>query len=178
MPKKFIVDWKRCVQCTGCEAACKTQNNVPTGIRRIRVVAIDEGKEGMEKHVPMPCFHCANAPCVRACPSKGLYKRADGIVLVDKDKCIGCGYCLYACPFGAPQFPESGIFGSKGKMDKCTFCVEPFEQKDAAGKLIEREPEPKCAAFCATKGLLGGDSEEISAEYRKRVAARISPLVF
>ncbi len=170
---KFLADIDRCIKCGGCEVACKQQNQVPAGLRRIRVVTANEGKEG-EMNVPMPCFHCTDAPCIKACPSKGLYNRADGIVLVDKDKCIGCGYCLYACPFGAPQFPESGIFGSKGKMDKCTFCVEPFEQKDAAGKLIKREPKPMCAAFCACKGLLAGDAQEISAEYRKRKAGKIS----
>ena len=175
MVKKFLIDWTRCVQCAGCEGACKQYNGVPIGVRRIRVVAVDEGSEG-EKHVPMPCFHCTDAPCIKACPTKSLYQREDGIVLNNKDKCIGCGYCLFACPFGAPQFLESGIFGSKGKMDKCTFCVEPFQQKDKAGKLIQREPKPRCAAFCATKAILAGDADEISKKYRERVAGRIVPL--
>ena len=88
-------------------------------------------------NIPMLCFHCADdAPCIKVCPVNALYNRTDGIVLHDKDRCIGCGYCLYACPFGVPQFQKSGIFGSKGKMDKCTFCVEPFDQKDAGGGLI------------------------------------------
>jgi formate dehydrogenase iron-sulfur subunit len=173
---KFLIDWKRCIKCTGCEVACKQQNDVPKGVRRIRVVGLDEGKLGEEKMVPMSCFHCNDPPCVKVCPTTALYKRADGIVLTNKDKCIGCGYCLYACPFGAPQFPGGAVFGGRGKMDKCTFCVEPFVQKDGAGKLIQREPKARCAAFCATKALLAGDQAEISKKYRERVAAKISPL--
>ena len=171
MPVKFLVDWTRCIKCSGCEAACKQYNKVPTGIRRIRVVTINEGKRGqyVEKHIPMACFHCADAPCMKACPVKAIYKTEDGVVLVDKDKCIGCGYCLWACPFGAPQFPEAGTFGSKGKMDKCTFCLESFD-----GEKREK-PVAMCAAFCATKALLAGEASEISKEYRERAAGRIIP---
>ena len=57
------------------------------------------------------------------CPVDCFYRTADGVVLHDKDLCIGCGYCFYACPFGAPQFPQAGAFGLRGKMDKCTFCA-------------------------------------------------------
>ncbi|MBU4492336.1 MAG: 4Fe-4S dicluster domain-containing protein [Euryarchaeota archaeon] len=168
---KFLADTSRCIKCTGCEAACKQYNEVPYGLRRIKVVTLNEGKPG-ETNIPIACMHCGSPPCMGACPVEAIYKRIDGIVLVNKDKCIGCGYCLYACPFGAPQFEGTGIFGSKGKMDKCTYCVQPYVQKDQSG-LIEREPKPRCAAFCACKGILAGDAEEISAEMRKRRGARI-----
>lgn len=169
---KFLPDTSRCIRCTGCEAACKQFNEVPKGIRRLRVVTINEGKPG-ETNVPMPCMHCTKPPCLSACPVAAIYKRDDGVVLVNKDKCIGCGYCLYACPFGAPQFPDTGLFGSKGKMDKCTFCVEPFVQKDETGQLITREAKPRCAAFCGTKALLAGDIDAITGEYRKRIAGKL-----
>jgi formate dehydrogenase iron-sulfur subunit len=171
---KFLLDHTRCIRCKGCEAACKTQNDVPVGIRRIRVVAVNEGKPG-EKNVPLPCLHCDDAPCIKVCPTRTLYKREDGAVLHDKDKCIGCGYCLMACPFGAPQFPGSGPFGSRGKMDKCSFCVQPFIQKEN-GQKIFREPIARCAVFCATGALDAGDATEISAKFRERVAAKIQPL--
>jgi formate dehydrogenase iron-sulfur subunit len=93
--------------------------------------------------------------------------------------CIGCGYCFYACPFGAPQFPESGAFNHRGKMDKCTFCAagpeqdgskEEFEKygrnRIAEGKL------PVCAEQCATKALLGGDANVIADIYKHRVETR------
>lgn len=169
---KFLPDTDRCIKCGGCEVACKQTNHVPYGMRRIRVVTVNEGKPG-EMNVPMACMHCGDAPCIKACPREAISKREDGIVLVDKDKCIGCGYCAYACPFGAPQFEGTGVFGSKGKMDKCTYCVEPYHQKDEHGKRITREPNPRCAAFCATKALLAGDADEISAIYRQRAAMRL-----
>jgi formate dehydrogenase iron-sulfur subunit len=172
---KFLADYTRCIRCTGCEAACKTQNGVPVGVRRIRVVTVNEGEPG-ERNVPMPCFHCHDAPCIKVCPTRTLYKRGDGVVLHTKDICIGCGYCLTACPFGAPQYPGGGIFGSRGKMDKCSFCVQPFDQKDEQGNMIENEAKPRCAGFCATKALLGGDSTEISKKFRERAASKISPL--
>jgi formate dehydrogenase iron-sulfur subunit len=174
MVKKFLLDHTRCIACKGCEAACKTQNDVPIGIRRIRVVTVNEGRPG-EKNVPMPCMHCNDAPCIKVCPTRTLYKRDDGIILHTKRTCIGCGYCLNACPFGAPQFPGGGIFGARGKMDKCSFCVQPFIQEEN-GKMIFREPKPKCAAFCATMALDAGEAEEISAKFRQRVAAKITPL--
>lgn len=164
---KFLPDIERCIRCGGCEVACKQENNVPIGIRRIRVVTVNEGKPG-EKNIPMPCMHCDDPPCVEACPTNALSKRDDGVVLNDKSKCIGCGYCSWACPFGAPQF-LGGVFGLKGKMDKCTFCVLPFEGGE------QKEPKPKCAAFCSTKALLAGDASEIDETYRKRAAARLQP---
>src|SRR3546814_16402273 len=66
---------------------------------------------------------CSDAPCMAVCPVDCIYQTAEGVVLHSKDLCIGCGYCFYACPFGAPQYPQASNFGSRGKMDKCTFCA-------------------------------------------------------
>lgn len=170
MPLKFLVDSHAnlCIKDKGCESICKNFNNTPDGVNRIKVITINEGEQN-QMNVPMPCLHCNDAPCMKACPTNAIYKREDGIVLVDKDKCIGCGYCGFACPFGAPQFERSGAFGSKGKMDKCTFCVEPFSQKDDEGNRIEREPIPRCAMACPTGTLLAGEGAEISEKLRERV---------
>src|SRR3972149_1876991 len=119
---KFYIDVKRCIECGGCEVACKNENNVPQGIARIRVVTVNEGQPG-ETNIAVPCMHCSKAPCVAVCPVDALYHRPDGIVHVNKETCIGCGYCLYACPFGAPQFPKGEPFGARGVMDKCTYCA-------------------------------------------------------
>ncbi|HID43437.1 MAG TPA: 4Fe-4S dicluster domain-containing protein [Archaeoglobaceae archaeon] len=172
---KFLVDTHTnlCIKCKACEAVCKNFNNVPKGIFRIKVITINEGRLG-QLNIPMPCMHCTDPPCLKVCPMNAISKREDGVVLVNKDKCIGCGYCAYACPFGAPQFQGSGAFGTKGKMDKCTFCVQPFNQKDENGNFIEREPLPRCAMVCPTETLLGGEIAEINREFRKRVNSYMS----
>jgi len=113
------------------------------------------------------------------CPTNCIYHTEDGIVLHDKDQCIGCGYCALACPFGAPQFPASGLFNHRGKMDKCTFCAggpEP-DQSEAEFKKYGRNrisegKLPACAEMCGTKALLGGDADIIADIYRQRVETR------
>ena len=119
---KFLCDADRCIDCNACVTACKNENEVPWGINRRRVVTINDGKPG-ERSVSMACMHCTDAPCAAVCPVTCIYPTEDGIVLHYKDLCIGCGYCFYACPFGAPQYPKVGNFGSRGKMDKCTYCA-------------------------------------------------------
>jgi formate dehydrogenase iron-sulfur subunit len=108
-----------------------------------------------------------------------FYTTADGIVLWSKDLCIGCGYCFYACPFGAPQFPQEEAFGVRGKMDKCTFCAggplpdnSDAEYAEYGSNRIAEGKLPLCAEMCATKALLGGDGDVIADIYRKRILKR------
>ena len=114
---KFLCDTERCIECNGCVTACNNENNVPWGINRRHVVTLGDGRRG-EKSVSVACMHCTDAPCAAVCPVDCFYTTEDGIVLHDKDLCIGCGYCFYACPFGAPQYPQQEAFGVRGKMDK------------------------------------------------------------
>lgn len=175
---KFLCDTERCIECNGCVTACNNEHDVPQGINRRHVVTLRDGDKG-EKSMSVACMHCTDAPCAAVCPVDCFYTTADGIVLHDKELCIGCGYCFYACPFGAPQFPEQSAFASRSKMDKCTFCAggpptdnsaEEYSQygrnRIAEGKL------PLCAEMCATKALLAGDGNIVSDIYRKRVAKR------
>ena len=113
---KFLCDADRCIECNACVTACKNENEVPWGINRRRVVTINDGKPG-ERSVSMACMHCTDAPCAAVCPVTCIFSTDDGVVLHSKDLCIGCGYCFYACPFGAPQYPKVSNFGSRGKMD-------------------------------------------------------------
>ena len=139
---KFYCDESRCIECFGCSVACAEAHELPVGISRRKVVTLYEGIEGKEFSTSIACMHCADSPCQKVCPVDCFYVREDGIVLHDKNKCIGCGYCLYACPFGAPQFPRDGAFGTKGAMDKCTMCAG----GPGGNKQCEREatlwPEP------------------------------------
>ena len=172
---KFYCDEKRCISCHGCEVACQEGNELPLGIARRRVITVNEGVEGKEYSLSISCMHCTDAPCAQVCPVQCFYIRADGIVLHDKEKCIGCGYCLYACPFGAPQFPKDGAFGIKGVMDKCTMCAggpaPTFSDKEKrlyGQNRIAEGKVPLCAAMCATNALIVGDSEHVSEIIRTR----------
>lgn len=174
---KFYCDDNLCIACNGCIVACKEAHEVPVGVNRRRVVTINEGMIGQEVSMSVACMHCTDAPCQQVCPTDCFYIRADGIVLHDKEKCIGCGYCLYACPFGAPQFPQDGPFGTKGKMDKCTFCAGGPEETHSSAEFdkygqnrIAEGKVPMCASMCSTKALLAGDSDEVSNIIVSRVA--------
>ncbi|QOY53695.1 4Fe-4S dicluster domain-containing protein [Candidatus Sulfurimonas marisnigri] len=173
---KFFCDEHRCISCDGCSVACAEAHELPAGINRRKVIAMNEGIAGLEYSLSIACMHCTDAPCEQVCPTDCFYIREDGIVLHDKEKCIGCAYCLYACPFGAPQFPEDGAFGVKGVMDKCTMCAggpqetNSHKERELYGQnRIAEGKVPVCASMCATKALLVGDSEAISAIYRERV---------
>ena len=176
---KFYCDNDRCIDCNGCAIACDEAHELPLGIRRRRVITLNEGVQGQEVSTSIACMHCNDAPCSLVCPVDCFYIRDDGIVLHDKDICIGCGYCLYACPFGAPQFPRDGVFGVKGSMDKCTMCAGgPLpdnthdEQEEYGQNRISEGKVPVCAAMCSTKALLVGESAIIEQIYNDRVSAR------
>jgi formate dehydrogenase iron-sulfur subunit len=175
---KFICDTERCIDCMGCVTSCKNEHELAWGVNRRRVVTIGDGVPG-ETSVSVACMHCTDAPCIAVCPVDCIYHTVDGIVLHDKDQCIGCGYCYVACPFGAPQFPETGAFNHRGKMDKCTFCAggpEPdnteAEFKKYGRNRISEGKLPVCAEQCGTKALLGGDADIIADIYRQRVDTR------
>jgi len=175
---KFFCDPERCIECNGCVTACNNEHDVPEGINRRHVVTLRDGEKG-EKSVSVACMHCTDAPCAAVCPVDCFYFTPDGIVLHDKKLCIGCGYCFYACPFGAPQFPEESAFGARGKMDKCTFCAggppadnSVDEYKNYGRNRIAEGKLPLCAETCATKALLGGDGDIVADIYRKRVMKR------
>ncbi len=176
---KFLCDGERCIECNGCVVACKNANEVPWGMQRRRVVTLNDGVIGKEASISVACMHCADAPCMNVCPTQTIFKREDGIVLHDKDNCIGCGYCFYACPFGAPQYPQNGFWGERGEMDKCTYCAggpeEDFSEAEfdkygsnriAEGKL------PLCAEMCSTKALMAGDATTVANIFRERVVNR------
>ncbi len=175
---KFLCDADRCIECNACVTACKNEHDVPWGMNRRRVVTLSDGNAG-ERSISMACMHCTDAPCAAVCPVDCFYTTVDAVVLHSKELCIGCGYCFYACPFGAPQYPKSGNFGGRGKMDKCTFCaggplpdnseaeyVNYGRNRLAEGKL------PLCAEMCSTKSLLAGDGDIIAKIYRERVMQR------
>jgi len=115
-------------------------------------------------HFPKSCLHCEDPPCVPVCPTGASYKRAeDGIVLVDYDKCIGCKYCSWACPYGARELDE----GSK-VMTKCTLCVDRVHSTT----LPEAERKPACVLACPTSARLFGDVHDADSEVSRAIRDR------
>ena len=178
---RIFPDVEACIDCGGCVVACKRTWDVPADEQRISISTMLEGQEaaaGLNAHatealargespgetsIPMQCYHCANAPCVSVCPTDSLLKTDGDFVDVRDSLCIGCQYCLSACPFGAPQFPESNegaaqLFGTGGTMDKCTMC----EERQAVGK------GPACAEECSTDAILVGSADQIANELDRR----------
>ncbi|MEA4901581.1 4Fe-4S dicluster domain-containing protein [Desulfitobacterium sp.] len=156
--KTLYVDTRRCMNCRACETACKLENGVPAGPRWTMVTEVEVTQDGVDKtmFLPMPCLHCGDPACLKACPTGAISKRTvDGIVLVDKEKCIGCRQCLWACQFGVPQF------GPDNKMEKCTLCVHRFD---------DGLTETACQKACQAEAIMVGTVDEISKAIRERYA--------
>lgn len=135
---KFVVE--NCIQCHGCQVACKSWRGVELGVTWRRVENIWEGAYPKVtcKSVSAACMHCLTPACVDVCPEEAISKRDDGIVVVDRDACIGCGACFEACPFDVPQY------GADGTMQKCDACV---------GERTSETEAPPCVATCPTEAL-------------------------
>ena len=103
----FYFDADRCINCHACEVACKSLHKIEPGLYWRKTVEIWSGDfpEVSRTFVALSCLHCAEPACVKACPAKAIIKREeDGIVIIDREKCTGCGICYDACPYGVPQF--------------------------------------------------------------------------
>ena len=153
----MVLDINRCVDCKACIIACKAEWGVPEGYSRDWVKEIGPVGEfpNLKSAVyPGLCMHCDDPPCIEVCPSGATYKNEDGIVLVDQDLCIGCGYCVDACPYGARYIhPDLGV------VDKCTFC-EPR---------VKNGLDPACVETCIAEARIFGDLEDPESKVYKLV---------
>ena len=120
----MVIDLLKCIGCYGCQMSCKAENATPPGVTLARVEVTEVGTYPNVTRVNLPllCMQCNEPPCEKVCPTKATQIREDGIVFVDEEKCIGCKYCMIACPYGARYFVEdtSGYFGDQG--------LTPFEE--------------------------------------------------
>ena len=142
-----VIDHTRCIGCHACTTACKSENLVPLSVTRTYVKHVDIGvfPQARRAHQVTRCNQCVHAPCVTACPTSAMFKRADGIVDFDKSICIGCKACMAACPYDAIF-----INPDDHSAEKCNFCAH----------RIDMNLEPACVVVCPTQAILVGDMND------------------
>ena len=203
----MVIDLDKCVGCQACTIACKVENNIPHGspqeqkLRREiywnKVIAVTRGKypQGRTEIIPMPCLHCDRPPCVTVCPAKATYRREDGIVMQDFRRCLGCKYCIIACPYGARSFnckeqepmeyfrqdlpPDRSVWGAwpfptrtHGVVEKCTFCFHRIDEGIREGRKIGEEVVPACVEACPANARFFGDLDHTGSEVARLLSSR------
>jgi molybdopterin-containing oxidoreductase family iron-sulfur binding subunit len=168
----MLIDTAQCKEgCNDCVGACNKENGLSgktgaTDSQWIRKIEIKDISSGRALSLPMMCQHCEHPPCVDVCPTQASFKRADGIVLVDRHRCIGCRYCMMACPYKARSFVHEPLENQnpdvprgKGTVEACSLCVH----------RIDKGQIPACAEACQNKAILFGDLNDANSEIYKKV---------
>ena len=168
----MLIDTANCADgCDDCVTACNKENGLsgglsPTDSQWIRKVELKDKHSGRELSLPMMCQHCENPPCVDVCPTGSSFKRADGIVLVDKHLCIGCRYCMMACPYKARSFVHEPLHDQvpdvprgKGTVESCTMCVH----------RVDNGQQPACAEACPNKSILFGNLNDSDSDISRKI---------
>jgi molybdopterin-containing oxidoreductase family iron-sulfur binding subunit len=179
----MVIDLKRCIGCNACTLACKQENGTPEGMHYARVITREVGTYPATKRtfLPVLCNHCEDAPCAQACPSGATWIRGDGLVLVDREKCIGCRACAVACPYMNRHFIEQGLLKhgystdglspyeavkfadfEEGTMTKCTLCSH----------RVDQGLEPACVVTCPTEARIFGDLEPADGKLQRLIEER------
>lgn len=180
----MVIDLKKCVGCDSCTVACKSENRTPPGISYNVVIEEEHGTfpNVSRVNIPRPCMQCDNPPCVTVCPVNATYKGKDGIVVIDSDRCIGCRYCITACPYGArsfdfgesyrdemqgaddilaPEFGKDRDAPPVGTVRKCTFCMH----------RLGRGEEPACCETCIGDARFFGDLSDPESKVSRLAAS-------
>lgn len=155
----IVVNLDRCTGCFGCEVACKMENGVALGERWSKVFTVGPVGEypDMTRYaLPTMCQQCENAPCVSVCPTGASYRDGNNVVLVDKEKCIGCKYCMMACPYGVRSWNTD-----ERVVEKCTLC----------GQLTAKGELPACVHNCPGGARFYGDLDDPNSDVSKALAA-------
>lgn len=153
----FVIDQRKCIGCHACTVACKAEHDVPIGVYRTWVKYIEKGEfpNSRRYFLVNRCNHCDDAPCVAICPTKALYKRADGIVDFDNTRCIGCKSCMQACPYDALYIDPYSHTAAK-----CNYCAH----------RTEMGLEPACVVVCPERAIIAGDLHNPETEIARLVA--------
>jgi len=176
----MLIDTSKCGDgCNDCVTACNTENGLsgetgPQDSQYIRKLNIKDLRNGRVHELPMLCQHCEHPPCVDVCPTGASMRRADGIVLVDRHICIGCRYCMMACPYKARSFVHEPLTDQnpevprgKGCVESCTFCVQ----------RVDRDEQPACVEACNAKGhqaMVFGDLKDPESAIAKALKSQAS----
>ena len=154
----MLINTKKCIGCYACRVACQRQNNLLPTEDFIRYEEHEVGTypNVRVETVPLQCMHCEDAPCAAVCPTHATYITDSGVVLVDEEKCIGCKYCMMACPYGVRSWSPS-----EHVVEKCTLC----------GQLTSVGEEPKCVAACCASARFYGDLDDPNSDASKALAA-------
>lgn len=190
----FVIDLKRCYGCYSCQVACKANNHTPQGIDWARCISTETGTypSALRQMLPMICQQCAEPACKEVCPTGATKQDENGIVTVDKDICMGCAYCMQACPYGERQvvhdwktyFPDA-----EGALDPYeAHCRKEWERKNGYGiatkcdfcmDRVNDGQQPACVETCPAKARYFGDLEdpesEISILIRREGAFQLNP---
>lgn len=181
----MVINLAKCVRCHACVAACRIEHFLPLHVTWAKLIAyeVDEADVVDVTTYPVRCNHCAEAPCVHVCPTEASHQREDGIVVIDSDKCIGCRYCVIACPYQNRTFlsrdKDPGYFPGyaktrfeelgrrlhphqRGTTEKCNFCVERIDAGMARGQQPgkDRDATPACVNICQARALTFGDLDD------------------
>ncbi len=181
----MVINLAKCVRCHACVAACRLEHFLPLHITWVKLIAWEtEADNEIEiSTYPVRCNHCKKAPCADVCPTGATQKRPDGIVLVDQNKCVGCRYCVIACPYQNRTFlskdKDPGYFpgyqktafekmGKKiyphqiGTTEKCNFCMERIDSGLVMGLKpgIDRDATPACVNTCQARALTFGNLDD------------------
>lgn len=180
----MVIDLAKCDGCKACTVACQKAHDTPVDREWIRVFKMQDGKETAPYFLPRPCFHCDKPPCTKVCPVDATFKRQDGIVLIDNERCIGCRFCMAACPYSTryfnwgpptnspealkmPYSPETGSPRRIGTVEKCDYCPE----------MLEMGHLPHCAGTCPMGAIYFGDQLEDAVTNSKGETERLSRLL-
>lgn len=177
----MLIDLTRCIGCDACTLACKQENGTPVDTFFARVINVEVGEYPNVKrlYIPVLCNHCEDAPCLKSCPNKAIFRRADGIVLVDQDRCRGTGACVSACPYGniilnraedewylTEDEPYERDFVkprlNAGVARKCTYCAH----------RVDDGLDPACVVACPTHARIFGDLEDPESEVSTYIVAQ------
>jgi Fe-S-cluster-containing dehydrogenase component len=173
---RMVIDLQKCIGCNYCVWACQAVNDVPDEAMRWNVGFAEKTEAGDDFYMTRPCLHCEDAPCVKVCPVGATWQRADGIVAMDYERCIGCRYCEVACPYDARRFNWRAASGknlyqptwgtaeverrARGVVEKCTFCVHRIDRGLAQGLTPgeDRAATPACVNACPVGARIFGDA--------------------